>query len=127
MVCCDAIGGNGSKLGRMMSNGLSSVEAGSRLQQFGANRLAPATQRSVVLQFLAHFKNPLVLVLLVAAGVSALTGDVTGALIIGAIVLMSVTLDFVQRVEAQLAMRNYSGFLGGEGGEGPRIRGAYGG
>ena len=110
MVCCDAIGGNGSKLGRMMSNGLSSVEAGSRLQQFGANRLAPATQRSVVLQFLAHFKNPLVLVLLVAAGVSALTGDVTGALIIGAIVLMSVTLDFVQayragRAAEQLALK----------------------
>ncbi len=94
----------------MMSNGLSSVEAGERLQQFGANRLAPATQRSVVLQFLAHFKNPLVLVLLVAAGISALTGDLTGALIIGAIVLMSVTLDFVQayragRAAEQLALK----------------------
>ena len=94
----------------MMSNGLSSVEAGERLQQFGANRLAPATQRSVVLQFIAHFKNPLVLVLLVAAGISALTGDLTGALIIGAIVLMSVTLDFVQayragRAAEQLALK----------------------
>lgn len=45
----------------------------------------------------------------------------------GLLIVVSVTLDFVQRVEAQLAMRNYSGFLGGEGGEGPRIRGAYGG
>ena len=94
----------------MMSNGLNSAEASERLQQFGANRLAPATQRSVVLQFLAHFKNPLVLVLLVAAGISALTGDLTGALIIGAIVLMSVTLDFVQayragRAAEQLALK----------------------
>ena len=93
-----------------MNNGLSSAEAGERLQQYGANRLAPATQRSVVLQFLAHFKNPLVLVLLVASGVSALTGDLTGALIIGLIVLMSVTLDFVQayragRVAEQLALK----------------------
>ena len=93
-----------------MNNGLSSAEAGERLQQFGANRLAPATQRSVVLQFLAHFKNPLVLVLLVASGVSALTGDLTGALIIGLIVLMSVTLDFVQayragRAAEQLALK----------------------
>ncbi len=83
-----------------MNNGLSSVEAGERLRQYGANRLTPATQRSVVLQFLAHFKNPLVLVLLVASGVSALTGDLTGALIIGLIVLMSVTLDFVQAYRA---------------------------
>ena len=83
-----------------MSNGLTSVQAAQRLLQFGANRLAPATQRSVVLQFLAHFINPLVLVLLVAAGISALTGDLTGALIIGLIVLMSVTLDFVQAYRA---------------------------
>ncbi len=80
--------------------GLSSAEAAGRLRQFGANRLAPATQRSVLLQFLAHFRNPLVLVLLVAAGISALTGDLTGALIIGLIVLMSVTLDFVQAYRA---------------------------
>ena len=66
----------GCKLARMKNSGLSSAEAALRLQQYGANRLAPVTQRWVVLQFLAHFKNPLVLVLLVAAGVSALTGDV---------------------------------------------------
>ena len=93
-----------------MNNGLSSAEANRRLQQYGANRLVPATQRSVLLQFLAHFKNPLVLVLLMAAGISALTGDLTGALIIGAIVLMSVTLDFVQayragRAAEQLALK----------------------
>ena len=93
-----------------MGNGLTSTEAAQRLAQYGANRLAPVTQRWVVLQFLAHFKNPLVLVLLVAAGISALTGDVTGALIIGLIVLMSVTLDFVQayragRAAEQLALK----------------------
>ncbi len=91
-------------------NGLSSDEADARLRQFGANRLAPATQRSVLLQFLAHFRNPLVLILLAASGISALTGDLTGALIIGLIVLMSVTLDFVQayragRAAEQLALK----------------------
>jgi Mg2+-importing ATPase len=53
-----------------------------------------------VLQFLAHFRNPLVLVLLAASGLSALTGDATGAFIIGLIVLLSVTLDFVQEYRA---------------------------
>ena len=76
--------------------GLSSLEAAERLKQFGPNRLQPALQRTVVLQYLSNFKNPLVLVLLAACGISAFTGDVTGALIIGLIVLMSVTLDFVQ-------------------------------
>jgi len=81
-------------------NGLSRVEAAERLKQYGPNRLQPALQRAVLLQFLAHFRNPLVLVLLAASGISALTGDVTGALIIGLIVVMSVTLDFVQAYRA---------------------------
>lgn len=91
-------------------DGLTRAEAADRLRQYGPNRLQPATQRAVLLQFLAHFKNPLVLVLLAASGISALTGDVTGALIIGVIVLMSVTLDFVQayragRAAEQLALK----------------------
>jgi len=80
--------------------GLTSLEAAERLQQHGPNQIKPARQRAVVLQFLAHFRNPLVLVLLAASGLSALTGDSTGALIIGLIVLMSVTLDFVQEYRA---------------------------
>lgn len=38
----------------------------------------------------------------------------------GLLITVSVTLDLVQRIEAQLVMRNYGGFLG----EGARIRGA---
>ncbi len=42
----------------------------------------------------------------------------------GLLIVVSVTLDFVQRVEANLMMRNYAGFLGGSGdGRGPKIRG----
>ena len=91
-------------------SGLSSAEAADRFRQYGPNRLQPATQRAVLLQFLAHFRNPLVLILLAASGISALTGDVTGALIIGVIVVMSVSLDFVQayragRAAEQLALK----------------------
>jgi preprotein translocase subunit SecY len=43
----------------------------------------------------------------------------------GLLIVVSVMLDFIQRIEASLMMRNYSGFLGsgGQGGKGPRIRG----
>ena len=40
----------------------------------------------------------------------------------GLLITVSVTLDLVQRIEAQLVMRNYGGFLGGSA----RIKGAYG-
>lgn len=42
----------------------------------------------------------------------------------GLLISVSVMLDFVQRIEAALMMRNYAGFLGGADGRGPRIRGA---
>jgi Mg2+-importing ATPase len=52
------------------------------------------------LQFLSRFKNPLVILLLVASAISALTGEITNFLIITVMVLFSVTLDFVQEHRA---------------------------
>ena len=80
--------------------GLTQSEAASRLAQYGPNVLRKAQQRAVLLQFLAQFNNPLVIILLVVSAITALTGDATGALIIGTIVVMSVTLDFVQAYRA---------------------------
>jgi Mg2+-importing ATPase len=82
------------------SAGLTSTEAADRLKQVGPNVLRPQRKRAVALQFLAKFRNPLVLLLLVASAISAFTGDVTSSLIIGAIVIMSVTLDFIQEYRA---------------------------
>ena len=90
--------------------GLSSQQAIELLRAHGPNQLQRSTQRALLLQFLTHFRNPLVIVLLAASVLSALTGDGSGALIIALIVVMSVTLDFVQahragKVANQLAMQ----------------------
>ncbi|MCA3006261.1 MAG: preprotein translocase subunit SecY [Planctomycetaceae bacterium] len=45
----------------------------------------------------------------------------------GLLIVVSVVLDFIQRVEANLLMRNYAGFLTGEDGKGPRIQSSRGG
>ena len=52
------------------------------------------------LQFLSRFKNPLVILLLVASAISAFTGEMTNFVIISVMVLFSVTLDFVQEHRA---------------------------
>ncbi len=83
--------------------GLSSEEAARRLAQYGPNQLAQARRGAAVRQLAARFGNPLVLVLLVASLVSALTGDATSAGIITVIILLSVTLDFVQEYRAERA------------------------
>jgi Mg2+-importing ATPase len=80
--------------------GLSQQEAHARAVRFGPNTLRDRGERPLLIQYLSHFKNPLVIILLAASAVSALTGEITGFVIIWAIVLMSVTLDFVQEYRA---------------------------
>jgi Mg2+-importing ATPase len=82
------------------ATGLISSEAADRLKKFGPNMLRPPRKRALILQFLARFKNPLVIILLIASAVSAFTGDVTSFLIISTIVILSVTLDFIQEHRA---------------------------
>lgn len=80
--------------------GLSSVEARARLAQFGANLFRDHRERPLWLQFLSRFKNPLVILLLMASAISASTGEMTNFFIITVMVLFSVTLDFVQEHRA---------------------------
>jgi Mg2+-importing ATPase len=80
--------------------GLSSEEAARRLAADGRNVVSEGRRRPLVLQILVRFTNPLVLLLLAAAIVAGVTGDVHSAAIILVMILLSVTLDFVQEHRA---------------------------
>jgi len=82
------------------SGGLTQKEAIERLRAHGPNSLRPRARRAILLQFLLHFRNPLILVLLGASGLSAFLGDVRSFSVITLIVLLSVILDFVQEFRA---------------------------
>ena len=60
-------------------------------------------ERSLAIQYLSHFKNPLVMILLAASTISVLTGGISSFIIIWTIVLFSVTLDFIQEHRASRA------------------------
>jgi Mg2+-importing ATPase len=83
--------------------GLSSAAAAARLARYGPNQIHGERERAGALEFLRKFRNPLVIILLVASALSALTGDVASFVIIATIVLISVTLDFVQEYRAGTA------------------------
>ncbi len=83
--------------------GLSGKEARDRLERDGPNLFRPQRRRSLLAQYLARFRNPLVLVLLAASAVSAFTAEFGNVVIIGVIVLLSVTLDFSQEYRANAA------------------------
>lgn len=80
--------------------GLTSSEAAERLIRYGPNLFCPQRKHALLFQFLAKFSNPLVIILLLASAISAFTGDAASFIIISLIVLMSVTLDFIQEYRA---------------------------
>lgn len=80
--------------------GLTSSKAAERLILYGPNLFHPQRRNALLFQFLSKFSNPLVIILLVANAISALTGDLASFIIISLIVLMSVTLDFIQEYGA---------------------------
>ena len=84
--------------------GLDSAEVRSRLATYGPNDAATVKRTPLWLQFLARFKNPLIIILLIASGVSAASGDIASFVIIVCIVMLSIIFDFVQEVRAQNAV-----------------------
>lgn len=83
--------------------GLTSEEARRRLAEYGPNEPAAARHVARFTQFLHFFNNPLVLILLIASLISAFVGDVVNAAIIMVVVLLSVTLNFVQTARSEHA------------------------
>ena len=84
--------------------GLAAAEAASRLARHGLNVAAEDKRTPLWLQFLSRFRNPLVVILLMASGLSAAAGDVASFFIVFTIIMISMTLDFVQEVRAQNAV-----------------------
>ena len=85
-------------------SGLPATEAANRFGQYGPN-LVGSHKVSALAILWGQLRNPLLLLLLVAAGVSGLTGDPTGAIIIAVIVAGSVGLGFVNEYRAAMAVQ----------------------
>jgi Mg2+-importing ATPase len=87
--------------------GLTTAEAERRLASDGPNDLAAIRREAGAgRQILAALANPLVLLLLAAGLVSAVLGQVANAALISSMVLLSVTLNFVQTFRSQRAVES---------------------
>lgn len=76
--------------------GLTSVEAGERLNKWGYNTLTPPKRWKNLVLFFSQFKSPVILLLIAAAILSFFLGDRTDSTIICAIVALSGLLGFFQ-------------------------------
>jgi magnesium-transporting ATPase (P-type) len=92
-----------------LDRGLDEETAAARLQVFGPNRLPRARRPAYAAIALRQFTDPLVLLLIAAALVSALIGEQIEASAIAAIVLLNAALGFGQEAKAEgaiLALRD---------------------
>ncbi len=85
-------------------DGLSRVEAATRLQAHGPNRLPAAAKRSALTRFLLHFHNILIYVLLGCAVITMMLDHLFDTLVILAVVIANATIGFVQEGKAEKAM-----------------------
>jgi Mg2+-importing ATPase len=90
---------------RSSEQGLTDAEARRRLAETGPNEPAAARRAGGAVQLLALFANPLVLILLMASGVSAFLGEPASAAIIVVIVLLGIAVNFVQTYRSQRAVQ----------------------
>src|SRR5258708_12394262 len=83
-----------------IQQGLTSTEAQLRLKRYGANLLKPKKEASTLTLLLSQFKSPIILILLIAAGLSFFLQDAADAIIILVIVFVSGLLSFWQELGA---------------------------
>ncbi len=84
--------------------GISSGLAHERLAQYGLNELEETKKSPVWKLFLRQFANFMILVLVAAALVSGLFGDITDAIVIVVIVVVNAVIGFIQEYRAEKAM-----------------------
>ena len=84
--------------------GLSQEDAALRLLKYGANELHAGKQKSILQIFLGQFADFLVLILILAAVISACMGDVESMIVILAVITMNAILGTVQTVKASASL-----------------------
>ena len=92
------------------AEGLSTAEAERRREKYGPNKLKEAQKPTLLQRFIAQLKDPMLIILIAAAAVSALTGMLAGesewaeVIIILAVVLLNAVLGVIQESKAEAAI-----------------------
>ena len=86
--------------------GLSPKEALIRMQKYGKNEIIASKQPSVFSIFIDQFKDLLVIILIVAALISAFTGEIESTLVIIVVITINAILGTIQSVKAQKSLNS---------------------
>ena len=85
--------------------GLSSDEVQKRIEKYGLNELIESKKKTVFMMFLDQFKDFMIMILIAAAVVSGMIGELVDTIAIVVIVILNAIIGFVQEYRAEQAMK----------------------
>ena len=88
------------------SDGLSTKQAEENLAKYGKNALVEGKKKTAFQVFLEQFKDLMVIILIIAAVISAFTGDLESMLVIIAVLILNAILGTVQHVKAEKSLES---------------------
>ena len=88
------------------ANGLTDSQAKANTEKYGKNELIEDKQKSALMIFLEQFKDFLVIILIAAAIVSAVLGDIESTIVILAVITMNAILGTVQTLNATKSLNS---------------------
>lgn len=86
--------------------GLSHAQAADRLERFGPNALVEGKKKGIVQVFLEQFKDLLVIILILAAVISMLSGQGESTIVIFAVLILNAILGTVQYFKAEKSLES---------------------
>ncbi|CDI41523.1 Possible calcium-transporting ATPase [Lactobacillus helveticus CIRM-BIA 953] len=88
------------------SGGLSSQQAKDNLAKYGKNALIEGKKTTTLQVFLEQFKDLMVIILIIAAVISAFTGELESTLVIIAVLILNAILGTVQHIKAEKSLES---------------------
>ena len=88
------------------SGGLSSQQAKDNLTKYGKNALIEGKKKTTLQVFLEQFKDLMVIILIIAAVISAFTGELESTLVIIAVLILNAILGTVQHIKAEKSLES---------------------
>lgn len=85
-------------------SGLTENQVKENLDKFGYNQLTEKQKQTVMQVFLSQFKDLLVIILIIAAVISAATGNLESTLVIFAVIILNAILGTVQHFKAEASL-----------------------
>ncbi len=101
---CLAVNEALARLGVSSERGLSAADAAERLRRFGRNAIQAQARRSPLRMLASQFTDFMIVVLVVAAAISAVIGEPEDSIVILVIVVLNAVIGFVQEYRAERAM-----------------------